>query len=1235
MKRSSLLIHSLLLACAASTVTAGASAQGDVDKPLPNVMLLVDTSGSMEWTADGPQFPVCNPGNPNAPNEKSRWIDLVEVMTGSFGGYSCFPMDRSSPAFVNEYSLDGIKPYDWGYVNPYHRIISNNCTVGPGVLPPSSRPWAFPQEAVTTFGFRPPNEVQRPGNLLGYTGCSNFSQAPDGVLDIFQEKVRFGLMTFDSHVHQGTGLAVNGVDFQDGVDGTWSYYLNDSPQQGRPANCATDQMQELGARNAAAPPWEGRMVAFGAPNATGSEIEQRNNQIQQVLLSTRPYGATPIAAMLHDARQFFWFDTTKDKVDQSTNPPDFGPYNDPTTKAPECRRNLIIMLSDGEPNLDLRPFCENSEAGGKCPYPRPEETAWELLHNPPNDPDQVVETVVIGFALDKVTIGGETVGCSALTDDHCRDNLNDRAIQACCTLNRIAAAGGRPNDDGTARRAYFPENRKELRRTFSRILSDITTSLTTRTSAAFASAGSSAKDGSHQFSSSFTPVLEQPWRGNLTRTRILCDDGVPVEQPVDDSKGDDFAANLNSGVGAPRRFLTVIPEGSTSNTIRPALLSNVDGIEVLNGTQTAAMAASEFASEVSPEHMAVDAADCEGNTAQACRDAILRWTVGLSNAEDEHRCRVPGSSDCNLFGAIYHSTPKIVSGRPTEFLRDESYQAFAEERVASGRPSVLYTSTADGMLHAFKTADQSPEPEKQVNRKSNNELWAFFPPAVLPVLQAQYPHTPATLLDSKPIIKDVPARINGNSVQLERTFAQASAGLGSWRTALVQGFGKGLVGSGYFALDVTSPDPGDDGPRFLWQLTRDHDGLELFGSGGVPLITQVFLKPSSTDPGTEVAVAVLPGGDGGSRTGDVAPAGPLMAPESEDFAPQEEVNLYAGGVEARSLTIVRLDTGEILRTFRAEEHPNILTSRTTIVDIPAPIVGQPAAFPASPGAVADRIFVGDRDGRIWRLDVSSNDPRDWDFKVFFDAYFDQPIDKRQPIETPPVISVDQIGQITVAASTGEQRVQTADPGQINRVVSLTEQLNADNAFEAKVNWVQTLGCDGECGDDEHEGERVTGPMTLFGQSLYFASSVPAEANSISCGVGLARVWGVHYILSRDEAREAQFIDPMNGPNGALPIPLNSSIAPKSTPLEPGIVFGVSIEQQPTCSTETEEFSGDPYLGGYGEHTSINSVNPGKFQLVYQLGGVTTSSKNKVTTTKVELDPPPNSVRIDSWAPIFE
>src|SRR5690606_2535397 len=172
---------------------------------------------------------------------------------------------------------------DWNYVNPFNRIVSGGCTVGPGALPPTSNPFAFPTNGIARLPFSAPGTVTRPASFGSYVPCAGFSQGADGILDVFKEKVRFGLMTFDTHVHPGTGLTDSkNSDVASGFKGTWSYYLNNEAATGRPANCSTDQPQEVGARNAAAPPWEGRLVAFGPSDASATDLLTRNERIQEV-----------------------------------------------------------------------------------------------------------------------------------------------------------------------------------------------------------------------------------------------------------------------------------------------------------------------------------------------------------------------------------------------------------------------------------------------------------------------------------------------------------------------------------------------------------------------------------------------------------------------------------------------------------------------------------------------------------------------------------------------------------------------------------------------------------------------------------------------------------------------------------------------------------------------------------------------------------------------------------------
>src|SRR5690242_9259495 len=111
---------------ASLSIADSANAQIDVNPPLPNVLLLIDTSGSMENMTDGKRpedaGASCIPGTTTPMH---RWAQLVSVLTGTIQNYSCFSQDRSSTAFQNEFTLpSGPDPYDYKYYLPFHRLLS-------------------------------------------------------------------------------------------------------------------------------------------------------------------------------------------------------------------------------------------------------------------------------------------------------------------------------------------------------------------------------------------------------------------------------------------------------------------------------------------------------------------------------------------------------------------------------------------------------------------------------------------------------------------------------------------------------------------------------------------------------------------------------------------------------------------------------------------------------------------------------------------------------------------------------------------------------------------------------------------------------------------------------------------------------------------------------------------------------------------------------------------------------
>lgn len=1225
------------------------AAQTEAQKPAPNVLLLVDSSGSMEFKTNG-DFPTCDP-NDTSLGQKSRWIDLVEVLTGDFEGYSCWAQPRNTTKFRSEFELGGVQPYDYGYVNPYHRPLSNKCLYGPGVLPPASSPYSWPSRYVNTFPLAGSNaatyEVSRPASasLPSYTGCATFSQRSDGLLDTYAQLIRFGLMTFDARVSAGTGVSGTSASYSTGIDGNWSYYVG-SPVQGRPEGCNFDTDQEVGARNAAAPPWEGRMVAFGPPNEADPTV--RNRWIQDVLLATRPYGATPIAGQLDDARQFLYNDAQADPLNATEK---FGPRGDLNWQASNCRKTILILLTDGEPNLDLRPYCETagSETSNNCPYDKP-QTIVRALHDGTGAPQSTmtVETYVIGFALTSVQPAGSatTKSCAALTDAECADPANNVAeeersqnIQACCTLNEIAAEGG-DDENGNPRKAYFAADRTELKSVFNDILDDVI-QVATRTMPVFSSSGGDTSSQGYRFLSAFDPRPDpsspQLWEGILQRKRYVCSDDLEPELEYNAAAGDDFAANLNSGSGLQRRFYTVIGEGNKSrNSIRPFIETDKDGLGDVGGDTEVATGAGAVAGKIPAAAMDISATTCVGDQPDSdCRDLIIEHLVGLTNDAGQSRCT---GSNCQLFGGIYHSLPTTVPGRPSELVRDESYTAFITEMKDLKRPSTLYTSTVDGFLHAFKVA---PHPDDEtgvaVKSKENNELWAFIPPAVLPVLHSQYPNTPAVLLDGMPIIKEVVATKDESSppkvTAFERDPDEAEEADGHWRTVLVQGFGgTSEVGGGYFAVDVTEPDrSGSQEPTFRWQLTRDDAGTALFGKGGTPLITTVFLDQEGDGKlPREVAVAVLPGGNATPISGTQATVASAVMEMDEDQSGFKSTRLgrnysYAEAEPTRSLTIVRLDTGEVIRTFRPVQGP-FDTDVWTETDLDAPITGQPAAFPEATGSVADRIYVGDRDGRLWRVDVSSQNPENWTMKRMYDAFHNGVPADSQPVFLAPVLSVDEIGDVTIAFATGSQDLDSST----NRVISLTDHLNEDAEFVTHLNWYQTL----------ENQERVTGNMVLFNSILYYsAARPPATLNAAACDIGGSSVYGVHYVHSADYVTALENGTDPRPQSGPEPSPDDDGDI-RATPVlasRPGLIFGVSLQPVPTCVDQIDDVDGNDSFG-YGQVSRARKVNPGKYYLQYTASGNTTGGANEargVRTYSDEVPIPPLPVTFQSWALVYE
>ena len=1345
---------------AAALVAPGARAQQiDVNPPKPNVLLLVDNSGSMERMIDGslPEATAANtcdvsgctvdPVNGTTctwgatspvPN---RWNTMINALNGTpSNGFHCIAMPRDQGAgsdFVQEYQINGVAPYDSGYYLPYHRAIGlDTTTKGAGVkIPCTYAPGDLPG-AITGAGVGP-NKYgagagitadQFPGSAIvmrpygqvtidqsaGHTMSCAFGQLSDGILAVYQDIARFGLMTFDQDPSPATGVSASSPfsvlsPAQGGAfTGMWSYYPNwggggaGVPAQGNPLTCSTGaQAFEVGARNPAAPPWEGRMIEFPpASDATGARQTQ-NQQIRSVLAASRPYGGTPIAGMFADAKTYLWSDSTGPSA-SVLNPPTFG---DPYVQG-GCRQQFIILLTDGAPNQDMRPSCGNADnPSTPCPYDQPETNVAALLAG--TGGHQPVQTFVVGFAVSNGTDNNNApVDCTTLdpTSTACSAGNVTASLAPCCALQRIAVAGqpplGATLPDGQIQqiqpRAYFVNTATGLSAALSSIMAQIAEGQTTRAVPAYSPVAStvtysaSTLSNQNSFYASFLPGVPtpsggnlasvgEPWTGNIQRSRYLCSTHAP--DTLTTGMGDDFGKNL--ALSSTRHFITVQPSATPSldatATIRPYDTAPGDGLGTYTGTQYSDTAAN-LVSVITPATLNLSACNYLSTaggpatlTPAQCAAMLLDFTFGqafsASGFPFVSRAGTTAQGEALAFGGIYHATPVVV-GPPGSLLHDDSYDLFrtSTQTTTAGlapvsspkaRDTLVYAATTDGLLHAF-WADVGLTGGGQVN----NEEWAFLPPAVMPKLQGAYPGADKFLLDGTPVVKDV--------VWDRKQGSLGTTGANPWRTTLVASFGPSQLG--FYALDVTNPvfatkagnytetgasDPG--GPAFLWQLTKTPaaTNVQLFGAhGATPAITQVAITEGDGAV-HEVGVAILPGG------WDTAPTTPFVSPGCEryahnkaitpdwgptaGYAPRVDVRCwgasgkFADPVVGRSVTIVRLDTGEVLASFmRKVDAPlnDTLRQAGRIIDTPldSPMTGTPAVYSSQTGADATKFFIGDIDGTIWRFDISSADPTQWKGKLFYDLY-NTGVDNQtssndwangQPIQVPLVTALDPQGRLVViAASGGTDSFDQTGPNFIASLTETVQTISGVTDFHAGVNWYVASALPGGTQLSPTPamsvGERVSGPMVVFNGSLYFTTYVAAAASSASCSQGDPRLYGFDFIHPSTSGVASGGTLTITPAAGHLYQDLGLLAA-----VGGAVVPGISVQQTTACATTTS--GADQYVAG-ATHTSTSTYTAGSFSLVALTGK--SNQSNGVGTLNIPLNAPNSATLIDSWATVTE
>jgi hypothetical protein len=1099
------------------------------DTPKPVVMLLMDSSGSMEYrvgaTSIEGEHPVCHDAKQEGfIYEKSRWIAAVEVLTGTYNDYWCSYDNR----------LDD--PTREDYADPVTHVVAHA------------------------------------------TAVDGESQRKDGLLDIYADSVKFGLMMFEVRPSIETTQA-----------GGFSYGQNKT-YGGVTSN--------VGARNGEAT-W-GALVSPPLDDDLAS-MRQSNADMQDQILSAFPYGGTPIGPMLDDALFYF------------KNDPNVKPYSDVTGEGDpyfDCRPKHVILITDGQPNIP--------QPDGSKGYPTSQVAAALLAA-------EGITVHVVGYDMPESTFP---------------------------MLDKLAKAGGDS-------KAYIVKNQPELVAALGAILLQIQGSEPSRSGTTVTNRTMNLADKQYQFNAAFGGTCTSPLDqvGLLDQLVFRCQKGCSAVDPLSDlgfCEVFSVSGALNKRTEA-RTILTqlagqFVPFAPDTPDVTADLLDlpvsgelprldplvNPDGQKVFSGIVLG------------------DASD--PSVREEYRKQLIRLVSAAAGSRREGIA----------MGAIYHSDPVVQPNLFSVASQIPSFLKYRNKTEIRNRPTALFVGTHDGQMHAFRV-DRGAD---LAASDYGMEMWSFIPKTLLPKLNT-LASAVTYLMDSTPVVQEIrlykEAAVLGLDEESER-----------WRSVLVSGYRGGA--RGYFALDVTLP----DSPKLMWEISHQercsnvsgappscnptNDFFRLGYSYGKPAIGTVFWNNvGSTE---ERAVAVFGGGEGIPTEGnpDCDCSKPKVAlwhrgpggqpPKKMCVSPMAViVHLLHGDTlidcgavldapgSGKTLYVVNLETGELMQEFCNScgnvEDGNSSPNNEAPLD--CPLVGHMTGFDASIGGVMTRGFIGDACGQLWRLDLSSADPKAWKLTFFHDAFQGMPLDsvKRRRVALPPSLAVgEERGRLLVVYGTGDPDDQLK-VGQSDRVSSLREYWDGDK-FIAKENWTITL----------QPGEKYTSPAVVYDRVAYFTTQAAGDG---LCNIGIGRLWGVDYDGESDTTTD-DVVPRLDMDGDPLTDDTVTFIEYQDSEL-----MGVNVVQRPSCSDQPGDYT--PWSSGVTQEATVPPVGStppgggtggmmfsgssgGSPQVVVQTGQTGASSPGMQapegggvvqTGNKAvhNLSAPPKTLFSTSWSMVFD
>ena len=688
----------------------------------------------------------------------------------------------------------------------------------------------------------------------------------------------------------------------------------------------------------------------------------------------------------------------------------------PDPMVEECQKNFVIMITDGEPTADTFDTSGSDTAGFSNFDP---QLVGDYAPDAVGDPDIGVDaTPEVGVPPWSFSSGAGYLDDIALymQETDCRldypgtMNVVDVYTVGFTTTGPVNSLLAKTAANGNG--LYFNGNQaEELTEALVDSVQDII-SKSQGFSAATVPAARTA-DGGNLYTTLFQPTSDRPFWPGLLRSYEITVEGeildrngacaltnlaVPGECTGGTFQTEDLAPpywNASKAMpGANNRYLRVSTDGGATQTIEDwdVLITAADLGGALGAVNDYPVSANVVSTTDLDEAVVSFIAGCE-------------WGTGLTAGGGDNffgcvdRTRVEnGSTIPDRLGDIFHSNPVVV-GPPTSYIEEYSYSLYASDPTYAERDRLIIAGANDGFLHGFDAGDYQAG-TGLYNEGTGVEIFGFMPWGAREKVM-NLAKDDATLheisVDGSPAVSDV--WIDRNSNPLDAKVAS------EWSTVLVTGLREG--GEHYLAMDVT--DPATSGyPAYMWEFPREGDvawRAYIGETWSQPVITRVKLDNSGGDM-EETWVAIV--GFGYDASGD-----------------PNDVALYdVNATKGRGVMMINIETGQPVAVRKFGSGTG---------DIPE----MQYAMPSSPGVLdydqdgfADLVYIGDLGGNVWKWVIRNHGTADptaaqlyqpnWSFRKFFeDETTRSPTDHARSFYFAPSATIVS-GILHIGLGTGER-----------------------------------------------------------------------------------------------------------------------------------------------------------------------------------------------------------------------